>query len=67
MNNDLSIIRLILDASPFVQLILAMLLLASIASWAVIIDKSRVLKRASAGAQEFEVDGAKLGVGVEKA
>ena len=54
MNTDLSIIRLVLDASPFVQLIMALLLLASIASWAVILDKSRVLKRAVAAAQEFE-------------
>ena len=54
MNSDLSILRLILDASPFVQAIMAFLLLASVASWAVIIDKSRVLKRASASAQEFE-------------
>jgi biopolymer transport protein TolQ len=54
MNSDLSILRLILDASPFVQAIMVFLLLASVASWAVIIDKSRVLKRASASAQEFE-------------
>jgi biopolymer transport protein TolQ len=54
MNTDLSIIRLILDASPFVQLIMAGLLFLSIASWAVIIDKGRVLKRAIAAAQEFE-------------
>jgi biopolymer transport protein TolQ len=54
MNTDLSIIRLLLDASPFVQLIMAGLLFLSIASWAVIIDKGRVLKRAVAGAQEFE-------------
>jgi biopolymer transport protein TolQ len=54
MNSDLSIIRLVLEASPFVQLIMALLLLASIASWAVILDKSRVLKRAVAAAQEFE-------------
>ena len=54
MNNDMSIIRLILDASPFVQVIMALLLLASISSWAVIIDKQRVLKRALAAAQEFE-------------
>jgi biopolymer transport protein TolQ len=54
MNNDLSFIRLLLDASPFVQFIMALLLLASIASWAVILDKSRVLKRAVAAAQEFE-------------
>jgi biopolymer transport protein TolQ len=54
MNNELSIVRLVLDASPFVQLIMALLLLASIASWAVIIDKSRVLKKAVAAAEEFE-------------
>jgi biopolymer transport protein TolQ len=54
MNNDLSILRLVLDASPFVQAILALLLLASISSWAVIIDKQRVLKKALAAAQEFE-------------
>ena len=54
MNNDLSIIRLILDASPFVQGIMALLLIASIASWAVIIDKQRVIKRALAAAQDFE-------------
>lgn len=54
MNSDLSILRLILDASPFVQAIMVFLLLGSVASWAVIIDKSRVLKRAGSSAQEFE-------------
>jgi len=54
MNNDLSIIRLVLDASPFVQFILALLLVASVASWAVIIDKQRVMKKALGAAQEFE-------------
>ncbi len=54
MNSDLSIIRLILDASPFVQAILALLLLASISSWAVIFEKRRVLKQATKSASEFE-------------
>src|SRR6476646_2553366 len=54
MNNDLSITRLILDASPFVQAILALLLLASISSWAVIIEKSRLIKQAMRSASEFE-------------
>jgi biopolymer transport protein TolQ len=54
MNNDMSIIQLIIDASPFVQGILLLLLLASISSWAVIIDKQRVLKKAVAAAQDFE-------------
>jgi biopolymer transport protein TolQ len=54
MNTEFSIIRLIFDADPFVQAIMAVLLIASIWSWAVIIDKQRVLKRASQAAQEFE-------------
>jgi biopolymer transport protein TolQ len=54
MNNDLTIIRLILDASPFVKGIMMILLIASIASWAVIIDKQRLLKKAGRAAQEFE-------------
>ncbi len=54
MNSDLSIVRLILDASIIVQLVLVLLLIASIASWAVIIDKRRVLKQAMTAAGEFE-------------
>jgi biopolymer transport protein TolQ len=54
MNNDFSVIRLVLDADPFVQFVIALLLLASIGSWAVIIDKQRVLKKALQAAQEFE-------------
>jgi biopolymer transport protein TolQ len=54
MNSDLSVVRLILDASFIVQLVLVALLLASIASWAIIIDKRRVLNRAMKAAGEFE-------------
>lgn len=54
MNGNLSIVSLFLEASFFVQLIMVFLMIGSIASWAVIIDKSRVLKRAVATAQEFE-------------
>jgi biopolymer transport protein TolQ len=54
MNNELSVINLILEASPFVQGIIALLLLASIASWAVIIEKQRVLKKAVHAAHDFE-------------
>src|SRR5262247_83025 len=54
MNTDLSVLRLILDASPVVQLVLAGLLVLSISSWAVIIDKARVLKQALRAASEFE-------------
>jgi biopolymer transport protein TolQ len=54
MNNDLSFFRLIVDASPFAQFILVVLLIASISSWAIIIDKRRVVNKAIAAAQDFE-------------
>lgn len=54
MNTELSILQLILDASPVVQAVLALLLLASIGSWAIIIDKRRLLKQAMRSAEEFE-------------
>jgi biopolymer transport protein TolQ len=54
MQSDLSIIRLVLDASVIVQVVLFLLLLASVASWAVIIEKRRTMKNAVAAANEFE-------------
>jgi biopolymer transport protein TolQ len=54
MNTDISILQLVLDAHPVVQFVLALLLLASIASWAVIIDKGRLVKQATGSAEEFE-------------
>jgi biopolymer transport protein TolQ len=54
MNNDLSIIQLVLGASIVVQLVLLLLLLASVASWAVIFEKRRLLKQALKAAGEFE-------------
>ena len=54
MNSELSPIGLIIHASWFVQIVLAALLLASIASWAVIFEKRRLLKQAMKSATEFE-------------
>ncbi len=54
MNVDLSVVSLILNASLPVQLVLVLLLIASIASWTVIIEKSRMLKQLVAAADEFE-------------
>ena len=51
---DLSFFTLILDASPLVQLVMAALVFASIFSWTIIFDRSRVLKRAQREADEFE-------------
>jgi len=54
MNNELNVINLVLEASPVVQAVLLLLLILSIASWGVIIEKSRALKQAVGGANEFE-------------
>jgi biopolymer transport protein TolQ len=52
--SDLSFIHLIMEASLVVQLVMALLVLASILSWAVIIRKRRVIGRARDHADEFE-------------
>ena len=54
MNADLSIITLILQASIPVQIVLVLLLITSIASWAVIFEKRRLLKQAIGVADHFE-------------
>ena len=54
MNVDLSIGTLIWEASLPVQLVLVLLLVASIASWAVIIEKGRMLKQSVVAAEHFE-------------
>jgi biopolymer transport protein TolQ len=51
---QISILKLILDASLIVQLVLAILLCASIASWAIIMRKRSLLSRARSEADSFE-------------
>ncbi len=52
--SDLSFIALIANASVVVQLVMAILVLASVLSWTIIFDRSRVLKKAQREAEEFE-------------
>jgi len=52
----MSIMQLVIDASPVVQGVMIILLLASVMSWALIIGKSRQLRRARLMAEEFEED-----------
>jgi len=52
--SDLSFVSLILHASVVVQLVMAILLLASVLSWTIIFDRSRTLKRAQREADDFE-------------
>lgn len=54
MNTDLSIIHLVLSASLVVQLVMLVLVVASVISWTVIIGKFRLLKRAKDNADNFE-------------
>lgn len=56
MNSEMSILQLVVDASPVVQGVMIILLLASIMSWALIIGKMRQLRRARLMAEEFEED-----------
>ena len=54
MNADLSIFNLILEASLAVQFVMLVLLVASIASWAIIFSKRKELDKATKIADEFE-------------
>jgi biopolymer transport protein TolQ len=54
MGTELSLLDLVLNASLVVQLVLLVLVLASVLSWAAIFDRSRVLKRARTAADAFE-------------
>ena len=54
MNQDLSIVTLLLHASGVVQAVVALLLVVSIASWAVIFSKSTVLSRVTKENTNFE-------------
>lgn len=54
MTADLSLVNLVMQASLLVKLVLALLVLASVASWAVILKKNRLLKKRDAEADRFE-------------
>ena len=54
MNQDFSIVTLVLHASTVVQVVMAGLLLASLASWTVIFAKLFGLRRTKAANDEFE-------------
>jgi biopolymer transport protein TolQ len=54
MNHDLSIIRLIAEATIPVQIVIGLLILASLVSWAIIFRKRLVINRARREADQFE-------------
>lgn len=54
MNSDLNMLQLVLEATILVQMVMAILLLASVASWMVIFRKRQQLRRAEKLANDFE-------------
>jgi len=56
MNQDLSIVSLVLNASLVVQLVMVGLLVTSLISWSVIFGKLFALKRVRAQGEDFERD-----------
>jgi len=54
MGGDLSILRLVVQASPVVQLVMALLVAASLMSWAIIFSKRTMVRRARSEAERFE-------------
>jgi len=56
VNSELSILQLIIDASPVVQAVMVILVIASVLSWTLIIGKSLQLRRAKQMAEDFEQD-----------
>jgi biopolymer transport protein TolQ len=54
MPNDFSVWTLVLDASPIVQVVVALLVLASVVSWAIIFRKTQVIAGSRRQAEKFE-------------
>ena len=54
MDTELSIVRLVLDASIPVQVVMGLLMLASLVSWTIIFRKRALLSRAHGEAENFE-------------
>ena len=54
MTGDLNIWKLVINASAIVQFVLALLLFASVSSWAVILRKRSLIRRVRSEADNFE-------------
>jgi biopolymer transport protein TolQ len=54
MSGDLSILRLVVQASPVVQFVMLLLLAASLISWSIIFRKRMMVRRARGDADRFE-------------
>ena len=51
---QLSFTNLIFEASPLVQIVMLILLSMSVASWAIIVQRTRILREARGTSEQFE-------------
>ena len=56
ITSDFSFLTLVLEASPVVKAVMVLLVLASIASWFIIVKKRRLISRSRTQADKFEAD-----------
>lgn len=56
MTTDMSFLSLVMNASFVVQLVMLLLLIASLMSWSIIFSKRRLLKRTKAASDDFEAN-----------
>ena len=56
MNSDMSFLHLVMNASFIVQMVLLLLLIASLMSWSIIFQKRSLLRRTKSDADEFEAN-----------
>lgn len=54
MTTDMSFLRLILEASLLVQIVMALLVIASLMSWTIIFSKRGVIRKTKAASDDFE-------------
>lgn len=54
MNADMSLVSLILEASLLVQIVMALLVLASVMSWIIIFNKRGLIRKTKASSDDFE-------------
>ncbi len=54
MTSDMSLLRLVLEASFLVQIVMAMLVVASLMSWTIIFAKRGLIRKTKAASDEFE-------------
>ena len=54
MTSDMSVVGLLLEASMPVQLVILLLILASLMSWSIIFTKRRLLRRTTDASDDFE-------------